>query len=94
MTPADAPPAPRVGLGVIVRRGEELLLGLRHGSLGEGEWAVPGELRMPAPCDPRCSENYCCLGRTRWWHMLPLPLLLARRWPPGAWRVVGGMRGA
>ncbi|WIA14295.1 hypothetical protein OEZ85_002829 [Tetradesmus obliquus] len=31
-----------VGIGVIVRRGDQILLGQRHGSLGEGEWALPG----------------------------------------------------
>eukprot|EP00775_Hariotina_reticulata_P013099 gene13100-13227_t len=31
-----------VGIGVIVQRGEDILLGIRQGSLGEGEWALPG----------------------------------------------------
>jgi 8-oxo-dGTP diphosphatase len=33
---------PRVGVGVVVRRGEQVLLGLRQGSHGAGEWALPG----------------------------------------------------
>jgi 8-oxo-dGTP diphosphatase len=34
--------APQVGVGIIVRRDEKVLLGLRQGSHGAGEWALPG----------------------------------------------------
>jgi len=33
---------PKVGVGVVIRRGHEVLLGLRKGSHGEGEWSLPG----------------------------------------------------
>lgn len=33
---------PRVGVGVVIRRGNEVLLGKRRGSHGAGEWALPG----------------------------------------------------
>eukprot|EP00877_Chromochloris_zofingiensis_P007895 jgi/Chrzof1/3359/Cz12g22080.t1 len=33
---------PRVGLGVIVQRGDKILVGKRLGSLGAGEYALPG----------------------------------------------------
>ena len=33
---------PKVGIGVIVRRGGKVLLGLRKGSHGEGTWSFPG----------------------------------------------------
>jgi 8-oxo-dGTP diphosphatase len=33
---------PRVGVGVLVRRGGKILLGKRRGSHGEGAWAAPG----------------------------------------------------
>lgn len=33
---------PQVGVGVVVRRGEEILLGKRKGSHGAGNWAFPG----------------------------------------------------
>ena len=33
---------PRVGVGVIVRRDGQVLLGLRQGSHGAGTWALPG----------------------------------------------------
>jgi 8-oxo-dGTP diphosphatase len=35
-------PVPRVGLGVILVRGGEVLLGQRKGSHGAGRWALPG----------------------------------------------------
>jgi 8-oxo-dGTP diphosphatase len=35
-------PVPRVGVGVIVMRGELVLLGERKGSHGAGTWALPG----------------------------------------------------
>jgi len=35
-------PAPRVGVGVIVLRGDLVLLGRRVGSHGAGTWALPG----------------------------------------------------
>lgn len=36
-------PYPRVGIGVMIQNEkEEVLLGLRQGSHGEGEWAFPG----------------------------------------------------
>lgn len=45
--PVRAPQMPRgtgpnVGVGVFVRRGEDILLGRRRGSHGEGEWSLPG----------------------------------------------------
>ncbi len=33
---------PRIGIGVIVRDGDQVLLGLRHGAHGEGTWSFPG----------------------------------------------------
>lgn len=33
---------PRVGVGLLVRRGNELLLVRRHGAHGEGTWSTPG----------------------------------------------------
>lgn len=34
---------PRVGIGVMIQNEKgEVLLGLRHGSHGEGEWSMPG----------------------------------------------------
>lgn len=33
---------PRVGVGVIVRRGSRVLVGMRQGSHGAGTWALPG----------------------------------------------------
>ena len=35
---------PKVGVGVFVQRGEEVLLGLRKGSHGAGTWSIPGGL--------------------------------------------------
>lgn len=35
-------PGPRVGVGVIVRRGALVLLGERRGAHGAGTWALPG----------------------------------------------------
>ena len=35
-------PRPLVGLGVLVFRGGKLLIGQRRGSLGAGEYALPG----------------------------------------------------
>lgn len=32
----------RIGVGVIVRRGTKVLVGLRRGSHGAGSWALPG----------------------------------------------------
>ena len=41
---ADAAPKPvvRVGVGVLVTRGSEVLVGQRRGSHGAGDWALPG----------------------------------------------------
>ena len=41
---ADAAPKPvvRVGVGVLVTRGAEVLVGQRRGSHGAGDWALPG----------------------------------------------------
>jgi 8-oxo-dGTP diphosphatase len=36
------PPQPRVGLGVLVRKGDRILLGRRKGSHGTGQYASPG----------------------------------------------------
>ena len=33
---------PRIGIGVIVRDGEKVLLGLRRNAHGEGTWGFPG----------------------------------------------------
>lgn len=33
---------PRVGVGIIVCKGEEVLLGLRKGAHGSNEWSFPG----------------------------------------------------
>lgn len=35
-------PAPRVGIGVIVQRGDRILIGKRLGAHGAGHWALPG----------------------------------------------------
>eukprot|EP00878_Enallax_costatus_P041622 GHUV01048450.1.p1 GENE.GHUV01048450.1~~GHUV01048450.1.p1 ORF type:complete len:126 (+),score=18.67 GHUV01048450.1:363-740(+) len=45
----------RVGLGVIVKRGDHILLGQRHGSLGEGEWALPGGHLEPGESFEACA---------------------------------------
>lgn len=39
---SDSTEKPRVGLGVIVRKGDLILLGRRKGSHGAGEYASPG----------------------------------------------------
>ena len=36
------PEKPRVGLGIMIRRDDSVLLGKRKGSHGEGEWCFPG----------------------------------------------------
>lgn len=36
------PPAPRIGVGVLVMRNDRILLGQRAGSHGAGTWAPPG----------------------------------------------------
>lgn len=33
---------PRIGIGVIIKRGEKILMGLRKGAHGEGTWSFPG----------------------------------------------------
>ncbi len=33
---------PRVGVGLLVRRGDDVLLIRRHGAHGSGEWSTPG----------------------------------------------------
>ena len=38
----DVKKVPRVGLGVIIKRGGKILLGKRIGSHGEGSWCFPG----------------------------------------------------
>ena len=36
------PETPKIGVGVMLRRKNEVLLGLRKGSHGEGQWSLPG----------------------------------------------------
>lgn len=38
----DTKPYPRVGIGVMIQKNNKVLLGLRQGSHGEGEWSFPG----------------------------------------------------
>ncbi len=33
---------PKIGVGVIVKRGDKILMGLRKGAHGEGTWSFPG----------------------------------------------------
>lgn len=49
---------PRVGVGVIVRRGSQVLMGLREGSHGAGTWALPGGHVEPGetPCESAARE--------------------------------------
>jgi 8-oxo-dGTP diphosphatase len=42
MTNKLTPNFPKVGVGVVVRKDNKYLLGLRKGSHGEGNWAYPG----------------------------------------------------
>ena len=39
---ASKPETPKVGVGVVLRKGNSVLLGLRTGAHGEGEWSLPG----------------------------------------------------
>ncbi|MGI8480342.1 MAG: nucleotide triphosphate diphosphatase NUDT15 [Gaiellaceae bacterium] len=52
---------PRVGVGCIVRRGDDLLLVRRRGAHGEGTWSSPGGNldfgEEPAACAARESEE-------------------------------------
>jgi 8-oxo-dGTP diphosphatase len=47
---------PMVGVGVFVIKGDEFLLGLRKGSHGAGEWALPG-----GHLEPGESFEDCCM---------------------------------
>lgn len=38
----DTKSYPRVGIGVMIQKNNKVLLGLRQGSHGEGEWSFPG----------------------------------------------------
>lgn len=48
---------PRVGIGVILRRGTEVLLGNRRGSHGAGVWAFPGGKVDPGESEYECSRR-------------------------------------
>ena len=47
---------PKVGVGVFVCKGGEILLGKRKGSHGEGEWSLPG-----GHLDPGEDIIDCCI---------------------------------
>ena len=50
---------PGVGAGVYVRKAGKVLLGLRKGGHGEGEWCPPGgKLEMNEENDPSNSESW------------------------------------
>jgi 8-oxo-dGTP diphosphatase len=52
---------PRIGIGVFVCRGDKILLGLRKGAHGAGEWALPGggleQWESPEACAVREVEE-------------------------------------
>jgi len=52
---------PRIGVGIVVRRGEELLLVRRSGTHGSGTWSTPGGHldfgEEPAVCAVREAEE-------------------------------------
>jgi 8-oxo-dGTP diphosphatase len=62
---SEAGPEPRVGVGVLVRRGERTLLLKRHGSHGAGTWSSPGGHldfgEDPGACARRETEEECGL---------------------------------
>jgi 8-oxo-dGTP diphosphatase len=63
--PTFIEPHVRVGVAVIVRRSNEILMGLRKGSHGAGTWALPGghvELGEE-PIDTALRELYEELGK-------------------------------
>jgi 8-oxo-dGTP diphosphatase len=57
VNPSSDPHIPRVGVGVVIRRGAEVLLMRRHGVHGAGTWSTPGGYleygESPAECAAR-----------------------------------------
>lgn len=48
---------PQVGVGVVVRRGDRILLGQRTGSHGAGQWALPGGKLDPGEHPLDCARR-------------------------------------
>lgn len=47
----------RIGVGVIVRRGSKVLVGLRRGAHGAGSWALPGGHLEPGESPEDCAKR-------------------------------------
>ena len=47
----------RIGVGVIVRRGTKVLVGLRRGAHGAGSWALPGGHLEPGETPEECARR-------------------------------------
>src|SRR5690606_25509480 len=48
---------PKVGVGVVLRRGNRVLLGKRTGAHGAGEWALPGGKLDPGEDPATCASR-------------------------------------